>query len=61
VFNYFLKLAADMYGEVPVGKSDDDGSVFSSFLKESRFPANMKSITWEEMRDVMEKYKVRVA
>jgi hypothetical protein len=58
VFAYFLKLAAERYGEIPCGKGDDDGSLFASFLKESRFPAGMKSITWEEIKDILETYKV---
>jgi hypothetical protein len=58
VFSYFLKLASQLYGDVPVGKGEDDGAVFGEFLKESRFPIAMKSIAWEEIRDIMEKYKV---
>ena len=58
VFLYFLKLASDLYGEVPIGKGEDDGAVFSGFLKESRFPTAMKSISWEEIRDILERYKV---
>ena len=58
VFAYFLKLAADVYGEIPCAKGEDDGSMFSTFLKESRFPTGMKSVAWEEIRDIMEKYQV---
>jgi hypothetical protein len=53
-----MKLAADMYGEIPCGKGDDDGSTFSTFLKESKFPTGMKSVSWEEIRDILEKYNV---
>jgi len=58
VFAYFLKLAAERYGEIPCGKGDDDGTMFSTFLKESRFPAGMKSTSWEEIRDILEKFNV---
>ena len=58
VFTYFLKLAADKYGEIPCGKGDDDGTIFATFLKESRFPAGMKSTSWEDIRDILEKYNV---
>lgn len=76
VFVYFLKLAEEMYGEIPRGKvhislkskfpissdiilkGEDDGSIFASFLKESRFPAHLKSITWESVKEIMDTYKV---
>jgi hypothetical protein len=58
VFSYFLKLASQLYGDVPMGKGEDDGAVFNGFLKESRFPSTMKSIHWEEIRDILDKYKV---
>lgn len=49
-----------MYGpEIPLGKGEDDGSVFSSFLKESRLPDELRSVSWEEIRDVLQVYKVR--
>lgn len=57
VFSYFMTVAADIYGDIPVGKGEDDGSIFQSFLTESRFPTNLKSIRWEEIRDIIEKYK----
>ena len=57
VFTHFLKVAADMYGEIPLAKGEDDGSVFASFLKESRLPAEIKSVKWEEIRDILEIYK----
>lgn len=76
VFVYFLKLAEEMYGEIPRGKvhislksiflissdiilkGEDDGSIFASFLKESRFPAHLKSINWESVKEIMDTYKV---
>jgi hypothetical protein len=60
VFTYFLKLAADTYGEIPCGKGEDDGTTFSNFLKESRFPAAMKTTSWEEIRNILEKFNVRL-
>ncbi|KAF8798942.1 hypothetical protein BYT27DRAFT_7202672 [Phlegmacium glaucopus] len=57
VFAYFLKLAEEKYGEIPRGKGEDDGSVFANFLKESRFPPHLKSITWENVKEIMDTYK----
>ncbi|RDB17847.1 hypothetical protein Hypma_000771 [Hypsizygus marmoreus] len=56
VFTYFMKLAEEMYGEIPRGKGEDDGSVFSNFLKESRLLPGMKSISWESIRDILKEY-----
>jgi hypothetical protein len=39
-------------------KGEDDGSVFAHFLKESRFPPHLKSITWENVKEIMDAYKV---
>ena len=39
-------------------KGEDDGSIFANFLKESRFPAHLKSITWESVKEIMDAYKV---
>jgi hypothetical protein len=47
-----------MYGEIPLGKGEDDGSVFSSFLKENRLPPELKSVSWEEIKGVLQVYKV---
>lgn len=60
IFTHFLKVAADMYGDIPLAKGEDDGSVFASFLKESRLPAEIKSIKWEEIRDILDMYKVNL-
>ncbi|KAF8158160.1 hypothetical protein B0H34DRAFT_443560 [Crassisporium funariophilum] len=56
VFAYFLKLAEEKYGEIPRGKGEDDGSVFTMFLKEARFPPQLKSITWENVKEIMDTY-----
>ncbi|KAF8631081.1 hypothetical protein AX15_002682 [Amanita polypyramis BW_CC] len=57
VFIYFLTIAEGRYGEIPRGKSDDDGSLFVAFLKESRYPSEMKSVNWETIRDILQTYK----
>ncbi|PFH54082.1 hypothetical protein AMATHDRAFT_53891 [Amanita thiersii Skay4041] len=57
VFTYFLALAENCYGDIPRGKNDDDGTLFVNFLKESRFPTDLRSITWETIREILEKYK----
>ncbi|KIM89376.1 hypothetical protein PILCRDRAFT_813299 [Piloderma croceum F 1598] len=57
VFTYFLKVSSDLYGEIPLAKGEDDGSIFSSFLKESRLPDELKSVSWENVRDVLQDYK----
>ena len=41
-------------------KNDDDGSLFVAFLKESRFPSEMKSVNWETIRDILQTYKVYI-
>ncbi|KIM43202.1 hypothetical protein M413DRAFT_18303 [Hebeloma cylindrosporum] len=56
VFAYFLKLSEDRYGEIPRGKGEDDGSIFTTFLKESRLPPQMKSVTWETIKSLMDTY-----
>ncbi|EIW80954.1 hypothetical protein CONPUDRAFT_137081 [Coniophora puteana RWD-64-598 SS2] len=57
VFTHFIKVASDMYGEIPLAKGDDDGSVFTAFLKESRLPAELKSTKWEDIREIFKKFK----
>ncbi|KAJ3507525.1 hypothetical protein NLJ89_g6256 [Agrocybe chaxingu] len=57
VFLYFLKIAEETYGEIPRGKGEDDGSTFVAFLKEDRYPPQMKSVTWESVQMLLEKYK----
>jgi hypothetical protein len=58
VFTHFLKLASERYGDIPRGKSEDDGSILASFLKESRFPSHLRRISWETIRDILETYHV---
>lgn len=47
-----------MYGDIPVAKGDDDGSVFAALLKSSRLPSEARPIKWEVLKEVLEKYKV---
>ncbi|TFK40782.1 hypothetical protein BDQ12DRAFT_770762 [Crucibulum laeve] len=56
VFVYFMHLAEKKYGEIPHGKGEDDGSMFMAFLKESRMPPASKFISWEIIKDILEKY-----
>lgn len=57
-FVYLLSVATKRYGDIPTGKGDDDGTIFSEFLRESRYPTEQKHVKWEEVRDILEKYKV---
>jgi len=56
VFTHLLQRGEERYGEIPRGKSEDDGYVFSTFLKESRLPTQAKSISWETIQELLEKY-----
>ncbi|KAE9395085.1 hypothetical protein BT96DRAFT_923108 [Gymnopus androsaceus JB14] len=56
VFLHFMQLASARYGEIPREKGQDDGSIFTSFLKESRYPPNLRTTNWEIIRDILEKY-----
>ena len=47
-----------MYKEIPLAKGEDDGTIFWNFLKEARLPPELKSVGWEEVRDILEVYKV---
>jgi len=57
-FVYLMSVATKRYGDIPTGKGDDDGTIFSEFLRESRYPTDQKHVKWEEVRDILEKYKV---
>ncbi|KAF8645256.1 hypothetical protein AX16_008081 [Volvariella volvacea WC 439] len=56
VFLHLLSLAERRYGEIPRGKSEDDGYIFTAFLKESRFPSHMRTVGWETIKEMLEKY-----
>lgn len=73
VFNHFLKLATDAYGDIPRGKvsylkctryldqqrqTEDDGTVFTWFLQQTPH-VDSKRVNWETARDLLDKYKVR--
>jgi len=75
VFTYFLKIASDLYDNIPRGKvvtvspyfifptdqraqGDDDGTLFQLFIRESRFPASMKTVSQDTIRDIVDRYKV---
>ncbi|KAI0372164.1 hypothetical protein BV20DRAFT_1050929 [Pilatotrama ljubarskyi] len=57
VFSYFLAIASRMYGDIPVAKGEDDGSILTLLLKQSRFPSEYRAAKWEQVKDVVEKYK----
>ncbi|KAI0761934.1 hypothetical protein BD413DRAFT_616676 [Trametes elegans] len=57
VFSYFLCVAARMYGDIPATKGEDDGSILTLLLKQSRFPNEYRAAKWEQVKDVVEKYK----
>ena len=57
-FVYLMSVATERYGDIPTGKGDDDGTIFSEFLRESRYPTEQKHVKWEKVRDILEKYKV---
>ncbi|KAF6755958.1 hypothetical protein DFP72DRAFT_990005 [Ephemerocybe angulata] len=57
VFLHFMQKAQEKYGDIPRGKGEDDGSIFMTFLKESRFPSHMRSVTWENVLEILETYK----
>jgi hypothetical protein len=57
-FVYLMSVATKRYGDMPTAKGDDDGTIFSEFLRESRYPTEQKHVKWEQVRDILEKYKV---
>ncbi|KAF8133652.1 hypothetical protein EV363DRAFT_927496 [Boletus edulis] len=57
VFTHFMKVTSALFDEIPLGKNEDDGYIFHSFLKESRLPQDLKSTKWEDVREILDKYK----
>ena len=57
-FVYLMSVATKRYGDMPTAKGEDDGTIFSEFLRESRYPTEQKHVKWEQVRDILEKYKV---
>lgn len=60
IFTHFMQVATLMYGDIPVNKGEDDGAIFSSLLKSSRFPSEQRPGKWEVLKEILEKYKVRL-
>ena len=59
VFTHFQSAAVRLYGNIPLGKGDDDASLFDALIKESRFPLEQRSVKGGTLRDVLVTYKVR--
>jgi hypothetical protein len=57
-FAHFMSVAMKRYGDIPTAKGDDDGTIFSEFLRESRYPTEQRHVKWEQVKDILEKYKV---
>lgn len=61
VFTYFLKRAGDIFGEIPADKGADDGAVVGRFVSEGRLSSGGQQVKWEDVQEIMEKYKVCIA
>ncbi|KAH8104584.1 hypothetical protein BXZ70DRAFT_596840 [Cristinia sonorae] len=57
VLNHLLALAGEKFGNIPVGKNDDDGAKFVSLLKESRIPPEQRTVKWDTVKEIVEKYQ----
>ncbi|KAJ6508787.1 hypothetical protein C8R45DRAFT_968704 [Mycena sanguinolenta] len=55
-FTHFIKICGDKFDKIPRGKHEDDGALFATFIKEAKFPAESKSVSWETIRDIFQKY-----
>lgn len=58
VFTHFQTVAVQYFGNIPLAKGDDDGSLVDAVIKESRFPVEQRQIKWETLKEVLEKFKV---
>lgn len=58
VFTHFQSIAVRMYGNIPLGKGDDDSSIIEAVIKDSRFPAEQRTVKWDCLKEILEKYKV---
>jgi hypothetical protein len=56
-----MKVTSGLFDEIPLGKNEDDGYIFQSFLKESRLPPDLKNTKWEDVREILDKYKVCIS
>lgn len=59
VVTHIQSIAGELYGNIPVIKGDDDGSVLMDMIKESRLPAEQRRIKYEAAKEIVEKFKVR--
>ena len=59
VFTHFQVTVVQLYGNIPLGKGDDDSTLFEAVIKESRYPTEQRTAKRDVLRDVLEKYKVR--
>ncbi|KAF7797419.1 hypothetical protein EIP86_008614 [Pleurotus ostreatoroseus] len=57
VFTHFQTIAVQLYGDIPLGKGDDDGALFDTVIKESRFPVESRLMKVDTLKEVLEKYK----
>ncbi|KIP08106.1 hypothetical protein PHLGIDRAFT_127240 [Phlebiopsis gigantea 11061_1 CR5-6] len=57
VFTHFQTIAVRLYGNIPLGKGDDDGSILEGVIKESRFPVEQRHLKWDTLKEILEKYK----
>lgn len=46
VFTHFQTVAVKHFGNIPLAKGDDDGSLVDAVIKESRFPVEQRQIKW---------------
>lgn len=61
VFTHFQLTAVRLYGDIPLGKGDDDATLFDTMIKESRFPVESRLTRTDSLREVLLKYKVSTA
>ncbi|KZT12070.1 uncharacterized protein LAESUDRAFT_720047 [Laetiporus sulphureus 93-53] len=57
VFTHFMIAAARIFGDIPVAKGEDDGSIFTLIVDSVRFPTSARPWKWENLKAVVEKYK----
>ena len=58
VFTHFQYTAVKMFGNIPLGKGDDDGSIIDTLIRESRLPTEQRQVRWETLQEILEKFKV---
>ena len=55
---HLLAIAGEKYGNIPVGKGEDDSIKFVNLLKESRMPSESRTVKWDTVKEIVEKYQV---